>query len=176
MAQKGEIGRSGKKDITAVGLGLEVSERRDSIDMLSQLLSDEFALYLKARKYHWNVSGQMFNDLHAFFESLYVELDTIIDEIAERIKQLGGNAEGTMKEYLARTRIPEEPGMYPTDRGMIASLLGGFESVIRDIRENLAGDEEHRDEGTAHFLVDIMVKHEKKTWMLRSVLQGWEEG
>ncbi len=173
MAGKGGSPNPGPKLVENVHIGLEDETRKDSIERLNQILSDEFALYLKARKYHWNASGPMFNDLHSFFENLYKELDTIVDEVAERIKQLGGNAEGTMAEYEGRTRIREDPGVYPSDRDMISSTMEALESLIMGMRDILASEKEHSDEGTAHFLVDIMLKHEKKAWMLRAMLQGW---
>ncbi|HKJ96517.1 MAG TPA: DNA starvation/stationary phase protection protein [Thermoplasmataceae archaeon] len=175
MAQRGETKNPGSKQVTVMQIGLEEDIRRHSTDLLNKLLSDEFTLYLKARKYHWNVSGPMFNDLHSFFEMLYEELNLIVDEVAERVKQLGGNAEGTMSEYKDRTTIEEDPGVYKSDRDMIEGMLIGYESIIKGIRNNLGETEEHKDEGTAHFLVDIMLKHEKKAWMLRSLLQGWKQ-
>lgn len=171
MAQQGETKDPSHKAATEVSIGLEENTRKNSIEMLNKLLSDEFTLYLKARKYHWNISGPMFNDLHAFFEMLYGELENMVDEVAERIRQLGGYAEGTMSEYKERTTIREDPGKYPPDMDMITNMLSGYESIIKSIRNWLGEQEEHRDGGTAHFIVDIMLKHEKKAWMLRSLLQ-----
>ncbi|MGH9991041.1 MAG: Dps family protein, partial [Nitrososphaera sp.] len=65
-------------------------ENRDSVaQILSKLLADEYILYTKTRKYHWNVTGPRFQQLHEFFKIQYTELDVIIDDIAERIPQLG---------------------------------------------------------------------------------------
>lgn len=174
MAQtmKGEKPQTSRK---LAGTGIPGNIAGHSADILNQLLGDEFTIYLKARKYHWNVNGPMFNDLHSFFEMVYQELEASVDEIAERVRQLGFHAEGTMKEFLDRTVIAEEPGVYHSDREMTESLLADFETVIRSIRGNLENQDTHGDEGTAHFLVDIMLRHEKKAWMMRSLLQGWKQ-
>lgn len=174
MEQKEENRNPLTHKVSVVNIGLEQDVIKNSIELLNKILSDEFTLYLKTRKYHWNIQGPMFNDLHSFFEELYDELNIIVDEVAERIKQLGGNAEATMAEYRERTGIMEDPGVYPSDKEMVKSTLESLESIIVSIRKGLDATEEHEDSGTAHFLVDIMLKHEKKAWMLRSMLHGWD--
>jgi starvation-inducible DNA-binding protein len=53
-----------------------------------QVLSDAILLYTKTRKFHWNVSGNSFMELHKLFEKQYKILEEAIDEIAERINKL----------------------------------------------------------------------------------------
>ena len=56
-------------------IGLSDEQREGVINILNTLLSDEQALYMKTRNYHWNVFGPQFNDLHKFFEAQYEELE-----------------------------------------------------------------------------------------------------
>jgi len=67
--------------------------------ILSGVLSDAVVLYTKTRKFHWNVSGNSFMELHKLFEKHYKKLEVSIDEIAERINKLGANTIGTMQEF-----------------------------------------------------------------------------
>jgi starvation-inducible DNA-binding protein len=53
---------------------------------LSKLLADTYTLYLTTHSFHWNVSGPMFNTLHAMFMAQYTELWNSVDPIAERIR------------------------------------------------------------------------------------------
>ena len=39
-------------------IGVPNSQLKESADILSVLLADEMVLYIKTRKFHWNVSGQ----------------------------------------------------------------------------------------------------------------------
>jgi starvation-inducible DNA-binding protein len=94
-------------------IGLLDEQREGAVAILNTLLADEYLLYTKTRNYHWNVVGPQFNDLHKFFEAQYNELNEIIDEVAERSRALGGNAFGTMIEFLKSTRLKEESGYYP---------------------------------------------------------------
>ena len=150
-------------------IGIADKNRQAVIKILDTLLSDEYVLYTKTRKFHWNVTGPQFNDLHKFFEAQYEELDDIVDEVAERARSLGGVSFGTLAEFLAHTRLKEQPGRNPDAPGMIAGLLSDHEAVIRNLRSDLEiCADSCRDMGTSDFLTGLMEKHEKMAWMLRS--------
>lgn len=152
-------------------IGLNDSQRQGVIDLLSRTLADAQVLYTKTRNFHWNVVGPQFNDLHKFFEGQYDELAESIDDIAERIRMLGGKAPATLAEYVKLTRLKEEPGRYPNARTMIGLLLADHETIIRQLREDIdTCDDKLRDAGTADFLTAKMEDHEKMAWMLRACL------
>jgi len=150
-------------------IGIGDTERGAVVEILNTLLADEYLLYTKTRNDHWNVVGPQFNDLHKFFEAQYEQLDDIVDEVAERARALGGNALGTMTEFVRRARLKEEPGKYGDARAMLASLTADHETVIRHLRtdaETVAT--KHGDAGTNDFLIGLMEQHEKMAWMLRA--------
>ena len=150
-------------------IGINDAQRAAVVEILNTLLSDEYLLYTKTRNYHWNVVGPQFNDLHKFFEAQYGELDGIVDDTAERARALGGNALGTLAEFVQRARLKEQPGKYPDAKGMLAALLADHEAVIRSLRTDAeAAMDKHGDAGTNDFLVGLMEKHEKMAWMLRA--------
>jgi len=70
-----------------------------SIAILSPLLADEVVLYTKMRNFHWNVFGESFMEIHKLFEGEYIQLEEIIDSVAEHIGKLGGKAIGTMGNF-----------------------------------------------------------------------------
>lgn len=153
-------------------IGIKNSDREAVVDILNKLLSDEFLLYTKTRKFHWNVTGPRFHDLHKFFESLYEELDDVIDDVAERARSLGGPAYGTFAEYSKNARLKETPGVNPDEDKMLKELLADHETVIRILREDLvkAGDK-YGDVGTNDFLTGLMEKHEKTAWFIRAFIK-----
>ena len=81
-------------------IGLSDKNLKDVTAMLSAVLADSFMLYTKTRKFHWNVNGQSFMELHKLFESQYNKLEEAIDEIAERINKFGTPTIGTLREFL----------------------------------------------------------------------------
>ena len=68
-------------------IGLTAEQRAEIVEILHTLLADEYVLYTKTRNYHWNVTGSNFSELHKFFETQYDELDIIIDDVAERVRE-----------------------------------------------------------------------------------------
>jgi starvation-inducible DNA-binding protein len=152
-------------------IGLTEEQCEGVVLMLTTLLADEYLLYTKTRNYHWNVVGPQFNDLHKFLETQYEELEDIVDDVAERIRALGGKAIGTLAEFLKHTRLKESPGEYPQASEMLAHLRADHEATIRQLRVDLetCADRYH-DMGTNDFLTGLMERHEKMAWMLRSFL------
>ncbi|MCC7430002.1 DNA starvation/stationary phase protection protein [bacterium] len=154
-------------------IGISDSNRESVIKMLNVLLSDEFVLYTKTRNYHWNIVGHSFNDLHKFFEGQYEALDEIIDEVAERSRALGGFALGSLKDFLANTRLSETSDQVTDFRTTVTNLLNDHETIICNLRNELvACAEDFGDHGTSDFLTGLMEQHEKMAWMLRAFLTG----
>jgi starvation-inducible DNA-binding protein len=157
----------------SMNIGLSEEQREGAVAILNTLLADEYLLYTKTRNYHWNVVGPQFNDLHKFFEAQYNALNEIVDNVAERARALGGNALGTMAEFLSHTRLTEQTSHYPDARDMIANLLADHEALICHLRVDLETCvEKYHDTGTNDFLIGLMEQHEKMAWMLRAFLEG----
>ena len=153
-------------------IGITEKNLNKSVVLLSVILLDEMTLYIKTRKFHWNVSGESFMELHKLFEDQYKHLEEIIDAAAERIGKLGGKAIGTMQEFINLTSIKEHSGKYPESKDMISELLLDHEIVIKELRlfiEECA--ENHKDAGTADFLTGLMESHETIAWTLRRYLK-----
>jgi len=70
-----------------------------------------------------DVVGPQFHDLHKFFESQYEELNEVVDEVAERVRTLGGAALGSLTEFLKQTRLKEHPGQSASTLEMVKNLL-----------------------------------------------------
>ncbi len=152
-----------------IDIGITEQDRSAIAEGLSHLLADTYTLYLKTHNFHWNVTGPMFNTLHAMFELQYSELAVAVDEIAERIRALGVTAPGSYKQFVGLTRIDEGTGT-PTAEAMIAQLVKDQEAVVRTAREVFPAAETANDEPTADLLTQRMQIHEKTAWMLRSMI------
>src|SRR5690349_17737665 len=73
-------------------LGLDEKARQQVVDLLNHRLSDAFVLYVKTLNYHWNITGPEFIAIHLLLDDQYHELAESIDEIAERVRKVGGVA------------------------------------------------------------------------------------
>ncbi len=154
-------------------IDLSDSDREGVAKLLNTLLADEYLLYTKTRKYHWNVTGPQFNELHRFFAEHYESLSDFADEVAERVRTLGGWPFGTLSEFLKHARLRERPGESLVASEMISDLVADHEAIIRTLRVDLESvAEKYHDIGTNNFLTDLLEKHEKMAWMLRAFLEG----
>jgi starvation-inducible DNA-binding protein len=153
-------------------IGVKDDARKKLVETLNMRLCDEYVLYTKTRKYHWNVIGPRFHQLHEFFKEQYEALDEMVDEIAERARQLGGKSLGTLEEFARYSSINEEPGRNPEAQTMISNLLKDHETIIKTLRKNADEAEELEDMATNDFFLQAVEKHEKMAWMLRAHLEG----
>src|SRR4029079_7951836 len=110
-------------------IGIKQESITKVVDVLTKVLADEFVLYTKTRKAHWNVEGPDFYSKHIFFEKQYEELEKIIDEVAERIRTLGHYPPATLKEYLELTHLSEQSREKNHSLGLIKELLTDHESI-----------------------------------------------
>lgn len=149
-------------------IGISEKHLDKSIHSLTIILADEMTLYTKTRKFHWNVEGESFMELHKLFQTQYAELEETIDLIAERIGKLGGKAIGTMHEFIHKSRLKESPDKYPTQKNMLKELLEDHEAIVVELRKDIDEvSEKNNDLGTADFLTGVMEQHETIAWVLR---------
>lgn len=152
-------------------IGITKNHLHKNIALLETILSDEMILYVKTRKFHWNVSGDSFMEIHKLFQAQYTELEETIDQVAERINKLGGKTIGTMKEFLHHTRLKESPDKYPSRKEMMRDLLDDYDTMIVHLRKDIEeSTEKNKDAGTTDFLTGILEQHETTAWILRRYL------
>jgi starvation-inducible DNA-binding protein len=151
-------------------IGISDENLKNATKILSGVLSNETVLYIKTRKFHWNISGNSFMELHLLFEAQYKEMEEIIDEVAERINKLGSKTIGTMQEFIDNATLKEAPGKYPSQKEMITELLQDHEQLITEIRKAVEEDEKGLDAGTVDFITGVMQQHETIAWKLRRYL------
>lgn len=156
-----------------INIGLTDEQRQGVVNLLNQDLADAYLLVVKTKKYHWDVVGPQFRDLHKLWQEHYEDLTENIDSIAERVRMLGGFPVGTMEGFLKITSLKEQAGNLPNASQMVERLVEDHEQVIRNLRDHIDQcSEKFHDEGTADFLTGLMEGHEEMAWMLRSFIEG----
>jgi starvation-inducible DNA-binding protein len=150
-------------------IGIKPENLSQIAHFLNTVLADEFVLYVKTRRAHWNVESPDFYDKHKFFEAQYEQLDEIMDNVAERVRMLGHYAPSTLKDFLALTHLSEQLHETNDGIGFIKELLSDHESIIIHLRENITHFADNlKDFGTSDFITGLMETHEKMAWMLRA--------
>ena len=99
-------------------------------------------------------------------------MDEIIDNLAERIRSIGHYAYATLKSFLELTHLTEVNRENNDSNGFLNELLIDHESIIIHCRENIHRfANEYHDTGTSDFITQLMEKHEKMAWLIRSQLK-----
>ncbi len=155
----------------AINIGINEQDRAAIAQGLSRLLADTYTLYLTTHNFHWNVTGPMFNTLHAMFMQQYTELWNAVDPIAERIRALGHYAPGSYADFGKLASVPDAPASAPKALEMVRVLVTGHEAVARTAREMAPTADKASDEPTLDLLTQRLDYHEKTAWMLRSMLE-----
>lgn len=149
--------------------GISINNSKKVADALNRVLADEFLLYTKTLKFHWNIEGRDFHALHLFLDGQYHQLQEIIDSVAERIRKVGHFANGSMKQFLSDTSLTEHLDTTVITESMITELVKDHETIIRDTRILIDDfDTKYDDAGSSDFITGIMKEHEKMAWMLRA--------
>jgi hypothetical protein len=92
-------------------------ERRIELNaLMNQRLASAVDLQSQMKQAHWNVKGPSFIGLHELFDKVAEAVEGYVDQIAERIVQLGGVAEGTVRMVAPRTRLTEYSPEIPPDK------------------------------------------------------------
>jgi starvation-inducible DNA-binding protein len=132
--------------------------------------ASEFAFYLKAQEFHWNVEGVHFQQFHALFQTIYTEVYDIVDDFAEKLRALGCYAPGSLSKMSILSRI-EDQDVVIADAEMINTLLADSDKLCILFKMVYDLAEAEGEHGFSNFLAERMDAHRKHSWMLRSVLK-----
>lgn len=139
-------------------------------DLLKTLLATNFAYYLKAHGFHWNVEGPDFGELHTFFEMIYSDVYEANDAIAEYIRSLQEYAPASFERFGELTKIPGQTKI-PRAKLMLEELLHDNEIMLQLLNECFDVATQERQQGIANFMADRISQHGKFGWQLRSFLK-----
>jgi starvation-inducible DNA-binding protein len=139
---------------------------RDISGALNALLADTFALYLKTKNFHWHVSGPNFRDYHLMFDEHGDQLFGMTDEIAERVRKLGGTTLRSIGDIARHQRISDNDAPYVDSQDMLAELREDNLTLIKAMRQVHEICDEHGDVATASLLENYIDEAEKRVWFL----------
>ncbi len=127
---------------------------------LNTILSQELSLLLRTWNYHWNVEGANFSSLHKLFEDQYDQLQELIDEIAERVRALGG---------VAKTEVSLDITKQTATGKMLTNLAEEHERLSAAMVKTWIPDlDKAGDPGSVDLLTRALQLHDKMAWMLRA--------
>lgn len=145
--------------------GLDKAKATKVADELAILLADFQIFYTNLRGYHWHVRGSQFFTLHSHFEKMYDGVAETVDELAERILQLGATPENRFSNYIKQSQIKESYNVSDANK-ILDEILEAYKVLIAQERSVLAAAEEAADEVTIALVGDLLAGQEKDIWMI----------
>jgi starvation-inducible DNA-binding protein len=138
---------------------LKAVATRDVAAAMNGILADAFALYVKTKNFHWHMSGPHFRDYHLL-------LDEQADQIAERVRKLGGLTIRSIGHIARTQRLQDNDAEYVEPSDMLAELADDNKTLAASLRQAHTVCDGHGDIATAS-LIEIWVDEtERRTWFL----------
>lgn len=132
--------------------------------------STEFAFYLKAHFFHFNVEGSDFLEYHDLFGKIYEEVYSSIDTFGENIRKLGSYTPASFGRLSMLSQIDDET-VVPPKEAMVQELLNDSEKTSKLFKLVYDLAEREGKHGISNFLAERMDAHDKHSWMLRASLK-----
>ena len=122
-------------------------------------------MYFVAHGYHWNVEGPDFSQYHDLFGTIYEDVYSSIDPIAEDLRKLDEYAPFTLSKFI-ELRTVESVEVAPNPKAMAKALLKVNEGVLVTIGKAFASATKANEQGIANFLSERENMHKKWHWQL----------
>ena len=139
-------------------------------DSLKTLLATNFAYYLKAQGFHWNVEGPDFGELHDFFQAIYEDAYSALDPTAEYIRYLGEYSPASLERFSELTEIAGQTKI-PRARLMLEELYVNNDQMLDLLNRCFAEANNDNQQGIANFIAERLSAHGKYRWQLTSYLK-----
>ncbi|MBT8454639.1 MAG: DNA starvation/stationary phase protection protein [Rhodobacteraceae bacterium] len=156
--------------MTQTAADLSPSAQDAICEALNQSVAETAVTTMLAQNFHWNVTGMAFGPLHALFQEIYEDHFVAQDDLAERVKALGGHAEGMLAGMLKRSKVAEHDG-HASDKDMIAAMVEAQKTLAATLAQAGALAAEHGDTLTEDLCIARGQTHEKFAWLLGAHLR-----
>jgi starvation-inducible DNA-binding protein len=146
--------------------------RTELVQLLNLRLAEAVDLLTQVKQAHWNVKGPHFIGLHKLFDEIYEAVSEYVDQIAERIAQLGGIAEGTARVAAARSRLEEYPLDIAEGSAHVQALSKALSTFGHEVRMAIDEAGELNDADTADLFTEVSRGIDKWLWMVEAHTQA----
>jgi starvation-inducible DNA-binding protein len=153
-------------------IDLAKGNREKLVGILNLRLADAVDLKSQAKQAHWNVKGMNFIALHELFDQVATELDTHVDDIAERITTLGGTALGTVRVAAQNSSLGEYPLEITDGAAHVDALSTALSDFGKKVRADIDATDALDDKDTADLLTGVSRSIDKLLWFVEAHLQA----
>ena len=146
--------------------------RSELNELMNQRLADAVDLQMQMKQAHWNVKGPHFIGLHELFDQIDEAVESYVDMIAERIVQLGGIAEGTVRVAAERSRLEEYPLDIADGQAHVEAVSKALSTFGHEARNTIDQADDLDDADTADMFTEISRGIDKWLWFVEAHSQA----
>src|SRR5215831_963235 len=139
---------------------------------LRQLLADVFVLYLKTKDFHWHMSGPHFRDYHLLLDEHGDQLFAITDDIAERVRKIGGTTLRSIGHIARITRVADNDADYVTPKDMLSELWEDNKALVRFMKSLHVLCDDAGDVASTSLLENWIDEAQRRAWFLYETCRG----
>ena len=143
-------------------------------DNLKILLASTQSFAIKSQNFHWNIEGSNFPQYHAFYDTLYNDVNDTIDRIAEYIRTLDHYTPGSLQRY-AELSVIQDQTKIPRAELMFAEALHDCEEMIQLVVPMFHEAANENQQGISNYMAELQDLYAKKAWFIRSTLKKERE-
>lgn len=151
-------------------LNIKADYAQEMNSKLNKLAATLHVYYSNLRGFHWHVEGKSFFTFHEELEKMYDAEAERIDEVAERILQLGGVPVRLYGDIEKLSEIKQSEIMTCSNE-ISKNLLETVSILLRMEREILAFAGDNNDDVTSGMMSEYISGQEKLVWMLTAFLK-----
>lgn len=133
---------------------------------MNAMLADTFALYIKTKNFHWHVSGPHFRDYHLLLDEQADQVFAMTDEIAERVRKIGGTTIRSIGEIARLKRVDDNDAAYVDPEDMLSELREDNQALAQRLLEAHGVCDEANDVATASLIENWIDQTERRVWFL----------
>ena len=140
-------------------------------DALNGALADHLALYVKTKNFHWHVRGPRFRDLHLLFDEQALQILSVTDAIAERVRKNDADTLTSIGAIEKATRLKDEDSTSLDADRMVEQLKDDNETLVVRLKQVKDASEEAGDNATSGVVDEWTDLAEERVWFLRQALR-----
>ncbi len=146
--------------------GFTAEKVKNISSVMNALLADVFALYVKTKNFHWHMSGPHFRDYHLLLDEQGEQIFNMTDDIAERVRKIGGTTIRSIGEIARLQRIHDNDQEYVDPQQMLRELHDDNMSLVVSLRAAHEVTDEAGDYATTSLIENWIGESERRAWFL----------
>lgn len=133
-------------------------------------LATTISLYLKFKKYHWDIRGRHFRSLHPAYDEFIAMFFPSIDEQAERLVALGGSPVAAPADIEKYSLIKVPTDTVRDAATQVADLVADLTTIGKGLRDSSFVADDNEDPVTADMFTGYAATIDKIRWMLQAMI------